>query len=220
MEEIRQHYVTNLRVEIKSCVTYIQKHEQTIIRMKLKSDVFSISQIDKLQSRIDQLNTDIDNLNSKITDIKNGEYDDQFKRTSDENKTQHKQKPIKSDKQKKNESKKLYTSHWKIHKENQRTIREMDSTERYFHKIKSKIPDFLLKKLNKMPNNRGYIFRGMWLFGNKKPERDKQGNYLPDVLFERINKDLLRIRESDKKEVRIYEKYGNKKRVLVSKMIK
>lgn len=66
--------------------------------------------------------------------------------------------------------------------------------------------------LDRLPNNRGYIWNGVWWFGTQPEEKGK-----PVVMQERVRgSDILRTIESDETGTRVYEKRGKGNRVFVS----
>ena len=66
--------------------------------------------------------------------------------------------------------------------------------------------------LDRLPNNRGYIWNGIWWFGTLPEEKGR-----PMVMQERVrNTDILRTIESDDQGTRVYEKRGKGNKVLVS----
>ena len=73
------------------------------------------------------------------------------------------------------------------------------------------VPEYIKKNLKNMPNNKGYIWKGIQLFGEKPKEEDTV------ILFENIGHNFIRIHEITKKEYKIYEKKDKEKRKLISK---
>lgn len=93
--------------------------------------------------------------------------------------------------------------------------KEYDYYYKYFTKLSNTIPPYILKNLKKMPNNKGYIWKGMQCFG----ELPADNNY-NTVLFENAGKDLIHIHEWTKTEYKIYEKYGKNNKILLHKEIR
>ena len=62
------------------------------------------------------------------------------------------------------------------------------------------IPPYIKDNLRTMPNNKGYIWKGIWMFGERPPE--KSG---PVVMFEKQH-DVMFIHEIFEKEHHIYKK--------------
>jgi hypothetical protein len=82
---------------------------------------------------------------------------------------------------------------------------------RYFLKLCSSIPEYMKRNLKNMPNNKGYIWKGIILYGSLPAEEDIT------ILFENLGHDLLRIHEITTKEYKIFEKKGKDRRILISK---
>lgn len=85
---------------------------------------------------------------------------------------------------------------------------EIDRTYKYFLRVCDSVPDYIRKKLKNMPNNKGYIWRGVRCFG-ELPEELGQ----PVVLFERM-KDILVIHEWTNSEYNIWHKRGKEYKTL------
>ena len=82
---------------------------------------------------------------------------------------------------------------------------------RQFCKAEETLPDYMRRNLDDMPNNKGYIWRGCWFLGNKRPER---GNVM--IMFEKQRGGILRINEIDDYEHRIFEKVGKERKREIS----
>ena len=87
--------------------------------------------------------------------------------------------------------------------------KEMERSYRYYIKTVSSIPDFIKRKLAQMPNNKGYIWRGMYCFGDLRAERDG-----PLVMFEKRG-DTLVIHEWSDTHYRVFTKVGQNRKTLV-----
>ena len=67
-----------------------------------------------------------------------------------------------------------------------------------------------------MPNNKGYIYNGLYCYGDLPPEPN-----MNLVLFEKNKNNILYIHEWSETEYKIFKKIGkNKKTFVSSKMIK
>ena len=87
----------------------------------------------------------------------------------------------------------------------------MRSSWRWVCKTDAKLPNYMRRNLKEMPNNKGYIFRGIQYYGYKPAQRNK-----PVVLFEK-NRGVLNIHEITKDEHKIYQKLNkNSKNKLIS----
>lgn len=72
------------------------------------------------------------------------------------------------------------------------------------------LPKYIKKNLSDMPNNKGYIYKGTWFYGLKKPETKQ-----PNVMFEKLRNGILRIHETSDTEYKVYEKSGKDMKQLV-----
>ena len=66
------------------------------------------------------------------------------------------------------------------------------------------------KNLREMTNNKGYIWRGCWFFGELP-----SNPYENTVVFEKC-RGVLRIHETDRRTHKIYEKIGSERKNLIS----
>ena len=86
--------------------------------------------------------------------------------------------------------------------------KEMDRSYRHYLKTVDTIPDFINKKLARMPNNKGYIWRGIHCYGALPHEPGE-----PFVMFEKRGNTLIIYETSDDRH-RVYTKVGNDRKVL------
>jgi hypothetical protein len=82
---------------------------------------------------------------------------------------------------------------------------------RYYLKLCYSIPEYIKRNLKKMPNNKGYIWKGITLYGCLPPEEETT------ILFENLGRDILKIHEITEKEYKTFEKKGKDKRILTFK---
>lgn len=92
--------------------------------------------------------------------------------------------------------------------------KQMVSSYNHFMKACETIPDYMTEKLANMPGNKGYIWKGVWFFGDLQNERNQ-----PVVVFEKCPNNVTKIHEIDGKEYKIYEKVTKdaKKKLIWSK---
>jgi hypothetical protein len=86
--------------------------------------------------------------------------------------------------------------------------KEMDRSYRHYLKTVDTIPDFINKKLARMPNNKGYIWRDIHCYGTLRHEPGE-----PVVMFEKRGNTLIIYETSDDRH-RVYTKVGNDRKVL------
>jgi hypothetical protein len=75
------------------------------------------------------------------------------------------------------------------------------------------IPDYITQNLKGMPNNKGYIWKNMWCFGELPKDSDTC------VMFEK-NKDVTYIHEISRNEHVIYKKEGKNPRKFVQSKLR
>ena len=87
---------------------------------------------------------------------------------------------------------------------------EFLKTYKHYTNLNNSIPNFILEKLENMPNNKGYIWKGVYCYGANPPD-----SFYKTVMFEK-HWDLLIIHEWDDKKYKIWHKKGKNKRILYS----
>jgi len=224
MEDRRRYYSNKLDEEVRQLEIYKQRHEATIVRFKnLENGGSNVrKKITSLKEEIDNYEKNIESKTQEAVEIRAGQRDSELRERVNVEKNSHK-------------TKKREAEH-KKHEQQQESQKQKDISEQYYQNTRSEIynhrkkgwdmkreykwftktcsyiPDYLEAKLAIMPNNRGYIWRNIWLMGHKAPERGQ-----PIIMLERKNKDLLYIHEHDEYESRVYEKRGKNKKVLIKR---
>ena len=89
-------------------------------------------------------------------------------------------------------------------------IIEFQKTFKHYQNLNNSLPEFIEYKLENMPCNKGYIWKGIHYYG-LQPIDDLDRC----VMFEKF-RELLIIHEIEKDEHRIFHKHGRGKRELVS----
>ena len=89
---------------------------------------------------------------------------------------------------------------------------EMNQTYNYYSKLKEHIPYYITRNLKEMPNNKGYIWKGVFLYG-EQPREDVNNI----ILFEQVDRNVLVIHEWTSREYKQYEKIGKERRQLIYK---
>ena len=226
IEKQRKYHINKLQDEIRSLKTYKRQGEETIDRFKdseHRNTEFVKNKMKNIEDSINNWNISIYDKEEEILNIRRGEMD--AKLINDMKERVEKQKTLKQshmNKKKNKEEKKKKDK--KVITEYAQSMRDMNRKQRYlgndinrayhrYMKISSMFPDYLRKNLKNMPNNKGYIWRDMWFMGELPEEPGR-----PTVMFERKNRDLLIIRESDDYEVRIFEKRGKNRKILTQKI--
>jgi len=85
---------------------------------------------------------------------------------------------------------------------------------RLYCKANETLPEYMRENLADMPNNKGYIWRDCWFFGEKAQEHGQ-----PTIMFEKKKGSVMHIHEIDNYEHKIFEKIGKEKKKLISSSI-
>jgi hypothetical protein len=225
MEERRRYYANKIQDEVRQLNVNTNRHNDTIERFLNceNRSVFMDTKVTELREKVKEYEVQMKDKNGELRLIKSGNRDDEInaeqkeqQEVVDKKHQEYKRKKIEKIEygKKCHEISKVYhkslgTANYLHNKKKG----EMARTHRYYLKCADTIPSYIEKKLERMPENKGYVWRGIWLFG-KLPYNPRQ----PNVIFERKNQDLQYIHEWDEYERRIYEQRGRgNRRVLISR---
>jgi len=221
MENRRKAKRIQLRNDIREAENFISRSQETIER--LKNSKFGITyikkQVDKLSNAIEEKQRLVDNNKTDLTKISQGLLDNQINKeyqdVSDilKQKTLERQR-IKREKaqdlrKKKEKSKKYWQGILQASRSQRQKERDYTYGYRYYCKVTDQLPDYMRKNLSGMPNNKGYIWRGIHFYG------DLHAQPGPVVLFEKQKGGILVIHEYTKTEYKKYEKRGRDMKRLV-----
>ena len=220
METIRRHYVVEIRNEISRLEKY-QQRDQEVLRnlsnLNLPSTIFQEKKTN-LNETIDKRIDTIFNLQTKEKDILSGKHDQEFLKNAADEKEKQKKAMESAKKKKKDlhiEEEDKQNTMFSKQKDGDGKDRQIKSDYRYFYKVYQKIneslPEYMRENLKTMPNNKGYIWRDCWFFGDMKTNEK-----YPIILFEKLRNGILRIIEIDTKETRTFEKKGKDRKKLIS----
>ena len=168
-------------------------------------------------------------IDTKLLAYHNNEYKSDILQEIEQDLQKIKQKMIdknqritkkKDDKKQKQKERIEQRKKWK-HESRKRYFKykEMDRSYRHFIKASEQFPDYLQKKLKKMPENKGYIWKGIWFFGLKPTENQNslrmfERTYDKELLIHEYENNCYRVYKKDQKrrrETLIYEKEKRKK---------
>jgi len=217
----RKKYITNTEVEINYLQASKRADEEVLENLLHQTDCPYIQhQIQQITAKNIQRHETIQELTQKLQDLHEGKLDNEIKAEIILSTQQHenaegaaKDKKIELKKEKKisyKKSSEFYLSMVKADRQHKYRNKDMQRALNYYHRTCDTIPDYIHRNLKEMPNNKGYIWRGIWCLGDLPAERNK-----PLTLFER-RKNLLIISEFTTAEVRVYHKYGKDRKVLHS----
>ena len=206
---------------MRDITTFINRSKETIQRLK-KSDMdetYVNVQIAKLKDAIEEKQKLLDQLNIDMHAISRGKLDDEineerkYNQKIAQNIRKDKIKSSAMKKEENDEKKEVSKNYWekisKTSRNNRQIERDVKYTYKYSNKVIDTLPDYIKKNLLEMPNNKGYIWRGVHFYGNL-PE--KPG---PRIMFEKKRGGVLIIHEYTDYEYRKYEKEGKNRKKLV-----
>lgn len=222
MENIRREHKLQLSQSIRDQRNKIKWSEQTL--SQLKNQTFSNQYVSKVQddckSKIEQSKSEISHLEEKLRELDAGLLDTEL--LSDHQQTQqhfhHKlelsqakkqQKKIDSQEARKS-SKHRFKSEIKEAWTHEHHRREMVREYHRYLKSLEFLPKYIRKNLSEMPNNKGYVWRGIYLYGDL-PEIEGD----PIALFEKLPKNVMLIHEWKGDTYRVYRKEGKTSKYLV-----
>lgn len=227
MESKRRTENNRINDVTRQIESYIRIDEATIKRFinsenNTATVKYNNTQITKLRGKNKDRNIELEELEKRKSELVNGDLDDELeaeglkvhlevKRKGDESRHKKvlakKEKEIKSD-----ESRAFYN----VGRQSDRKARwdKKGADRSYVHFIRTcdNIPDYMKKKLKSMPSNKGYIWKSVYLYGDRPAERGNK----PTVMFERQRGGILVIHETSETEYKIWHKDGKERKVLHS----
>lgn len=220
MEQRRKQYAGEIRLEIAR-LERSQKRDEEILenlhRLGLRPDMLDKKR-EEIKLNMDRRTDTIFSYEEKERDYLSGRLDEEIiSQYTMSKKTEKTRKDDMVSKRKKNledEEVRREKMEEKRYKDNE--DKYIEKNYRYYYKqfckAEETLPNYIRANLNDMPNNKGYIWRGCWFFGDKKREWNS-----PLIMFEKQRGGVLYINEVDDREHRIFEKKGKERKTLVSK---
>lgn len=218
MEAKRLSEKNRIYNEIKLLKSFIEHDKSTIDRYRNQTSNidYNISQIKKLKDKNVEREYELEKFEERLEMLKNGDLDkelvDEHKKSFNEVNAKNINsinKKIERKKEKEldsNKSKIFYQLDVASSRQTKATLREMQRTYKYFLRTCDSIPDYMIEKLNNMPNNKGYIWRNIYCYGKLPEEKGKPVN-----LFETKKDNLHITHEWTNTEYKIWHKQGIKK---------
>ena len=194
----RRGELIRINSQIKKEKLYIQNDESTIERMRKLTGEWSSEQIENRKSKNLLREIEISSLEKRLDGVKRGEFDGEFVGIA--NPKKKKELPI---------AKQKNLVFHTLRSDNNK--RDIEKSWQYFVKTRETIPVYMLKKLKNMPNNKGYIWKSIYCYGERPANFGE-----PVILFENQKEGLLVIHEITEKEYKIWYKKGTSKKILHS----
>lgn len=221
---LRKNKIIN---EIRDTEVFIDRSNKTIQRIKNSQmgEVYIKNQIIKLKEAIEQKELVLIELNEDIIKISNGlldndidkEYEDSDKKFQDRLLETKKNKVMKKHikEKKKDMSEKYWKSIISASREHKQKDRDVRYAYKYFSSVNDSLPEYMKTNLVDMPNNKGYVWRGVHFYGKLETQRG------PLVMFEKQKGgNILIIHEYTDREYKRYEKKGKDRKYLTYSHIK
>lgn len=233
LEKLKISEKNRIKNIIKDNLYSIKLSENNIDNIK-KSDIkdsdFIQKTLKKSYDNIESKTKENEELESRIFDIERGLLNQEFIQNKKDNDEKNK---IDLENKKKRDLKKLilleenkvtndevYTKSINKYQSNDRyNEKVMDNDLKYYMKTCNSIPEYIKQNLKTMPNNKGYIFKNVWCYGELPIPNDRDKNNL--TMFEKnVSTNTLLIHIYTPTEYILYEKKGNKNKELVKREMK
>jgi len=221
MESLRKSYIQNLQNEKQIIEKTISRNTTQIENLISQPDShYTRTQISKLTSNIQKNTERLNQINIDVPLVKDGELDHKLKDDLDQNakyiKDLSRAQNLKKEEIKKQKildaktSKDYYEGIRQADRNNKRYDRDMIKSFQYYQRIAATIPDYIKRNLEQMPNNKGYIWKGISCYGTLPDEYNK-----PTVLFEKQKGGILLIHEWTPTMYNCYKKRDKERKTLV-----
>ena len=219
---IRRSEYNRVNDKIRTLKKCMEMDEASIRRLNGQQETsYSRSQITKMSESNAQRQLEIKALEERLEDIKAGtldhELEQEMHRGSLEARektriTRQKKLDAIADKKVRSEiSKAYYQAQRKADRQVKYDLRSQKRSYQHFVKACSSIPDYMLRNLAEMPNNKGYFWKSVACYGELPPERGE-----PIVLFDRKRGGIMVIHEWTPQYYRVYHKKDKKPKSLIS----
>jgi hypothetical protein len=219
MEQRRRQWSNQLRIEIKRLEKSQERDENTLQGLPAQSDYQK-----GIQKKIEERAVEIQDLIAKEKNVHAGLLDKELmdtinkesKAVQDRTRTTMQRKKEESDLKKK--KKEAMYARWakdKKRRNNQHQKKKKKNTDHSYErfcKANNSLPNYIKRNLADMPNNKGYIWKGVWYLGLQEIESSTQ------VMFEKCRDGILKIHEYSDTEYKLYEKKGKDRKVLVQQL--
>lgn len=224
MDKLRITKKNELRENISLIKKFIDTDSKTLIRRETNMkafDSYNTAQIKKIKEQNIEREAQLIIFQQQYDDIVSGKMDEALLKECEVNDalikqksemTYNKKRQAKKFKEERSiVSKAFYDADRQLQRNIKYCGREVNKSYRYFSRVVESIPSYILKKLKNMPNNKGYIWRGVHLYGDMKAEPNQSR-----LLFEKHNGIHITHEWDNKKTYKIWHKKDSNRRKLVS----
>ena len=218
---MRRHEYNRIMDELRHIDMSIEKDEATAVRMRHQTkSSFTEAQLSKISKKNIERKEEREQLTERLRNLDAGLLDNELrehiKMQMDEANektrvTRQRKKALAANKEAQSViSKAYYQASRDADRKNRYLKRDMDRSYRHFIKACNSVPDYILRNLSNMPNNKGYIWKSVACYGELPAELGQ-----PTVLFDRRRGGIMVIHEWSTNEYKKYEKQGKEHKVLV-----
>lgn len=205
----------NLQNEIKALNTSLRRIEQSQSNLRTNSIIadkeYISIQLKKNEEEMEKINERLVEINERLEKVASGELDGELEQTIKNNMKiirkkidiAEKKKSIEDSEDKKNKEKaeKYFKRQKEIDCQKRASEYEMNRSYDWFVKTSNELPNYMKENLKSMPNNKGYIWKGINFYGALPKEKNQ-----PCVLFEKKKDNVMMIYETTEKETNVYKK--------------
>lgn len=187
MEFKRKEFERRITQDIEYVQGSIRRIEVEISHIRQQTSEFATRQIEKLRIKMEEYQNQLNKLTSRLKSINQGGIDEEIKeeeRQLEEISRQASEQKLWLDKcdELKTAKTKQIISRVNSHEYQARRDSRLNWDKEYniYMKKSNSIPANLKSKLDRLPYNRGIIFKGIWFYGKQRAERG------PQIMSERI----------------------------------
>ena len=189
-KDFLNNYIRKNKEERRLQKVYLQRAQEILGGVSIDENDFAINNAqkkrDKALGKIDEIEEKLSNVNIHEIIIKII-LDSKLKQDIVSKDAKYKRKIKKEYKEKKDL---IRENFYKRCKEDGRINRQqryfMRSSWKWLQKTHAKLPNYIRRNLKEMTNNKGYIFRGIQYYGEKKAEKNQ-----PVILFDKKRNELI-----------------------------
>ena len=221
MDIKRKEHIQNITQRLLILEKAIENDEMMLENLKDQGATsFVLAQVDKITLKNNNRQTLIEELTTRRDAIVGGFLDSELRaeilETEKNNLTAKQLAQEKKDKIKElkkaasDRSKKFYQKAVQSDRENRYREKDMQRAYNNYLRIVDTIPDYISKNLDEMPNNKGYLWRGISCYGKT------DNNSKSTILFERQKGGLLVIHERTPTDYKVFHKKGKDRKSLYS----
>ena len=199
-------------------------HDMATIERLKKQEVnqeFNKRKIEKLKITNREKQIELQTLEARLRDLERGYLDEELEEQHEKMQAeikrknaltyQRKAKTKELDEEKSALAKEQYHAQRSEERQRRYDEKQMDKALDFYIRDINALPEFMRKKLKKMPNNKGYIWKGIYFYG----EMDEEPNQ-PTVLFEKRRNNLMVIHEWVGEHYKVWHKDGKARKKLQS----